>query len=166
MIDDAVAELSHLPMHKWLMGVAVLVVSSGCSVHAQAVRVQLFGDLTTRCIDRALALSRQTGLMEQVVDKETGFMRVVSYSKTDRRGRPAGHVRHFGVTCLNPSTVQIAPLSASGGLNKAKISRNERNAMLDYAATLGRIMGDDEISYAPPPSQQQPVAAPPPPPQE
>ena len=137
-----------------MVGLAVSTIgcASGSSYRARPITVQIGGDPSVRCVDRALTMSRQTGYVEQTVDKDTQFFRVVARATVDKRGRPTkSRVRNFNIACIDNNTLMVTPVGLGGVLApETKLSELEYEELGGYARSLGVFL--------------MPASAPPPPP--
>lgn len=119
-------------MRKLLM-VVVVSMSSCATFYATPVSVTPGATSEGRCIDRLLTKSRNTGYVEQTVDKDTGFFRVVA--KSDAKGKAA--IGWFNVACDENGFALVTPVGARGALSSdTKISKAQRRELDEYASAL------------------------------
>lgn len=109
----------------------------GCSKRIETLTVRLGGDPDATCIARALQTSRSTGYIEQTVDKESGFFRVIAKSY-DAKRRPGG-MQWINITCINNNTVSVTPMNGAG-IMTSKASKLELNELRTYALRLGAVV--------------------------
>lgn len=120
--------------------VVVMLGALGCSKRIETLTVRLGGDTDATCIARALQASRSTGYIEQTVDKEAGFFRVIakSYAMKPRQGG----MQWINIACLNNDTVSVTPMN-SAGIMASKATKNELRELRGYASSLGAMVSGD-----------------------
>lgn len=148
------------------VGVAVLVLmaAAGCRhrpkyatvYSADAVRVSSPWEPDKSCVDRLLFRSRYTGYIEQTVDKEAQFFRVLArnrefHAEYDKKGRqlplrlapgqsPA-LVEFYNVQCMGPEEALVTPMNARGPLVNTEFVMDtlQRNELEAYARAIGVV---------------------------
>lgn len=107
------------------------------------------------CVDRLLARSRVTGYIEQTVDKDAGFFRVLARNKrfrptVDAKGRPdrmpkgqeGAVVEFYNVQCTSETAAVITPMNGLGPVARPFVLDGWQNQELaDYAQQLGLPSG-------------------------
>lgn len=120
------------PMRMLVM--LVVVAAAGCARRIDTLTtVRLNGDPSAPCIDRALMMSRSTGYIEQTVDKDAGFFRVIAHTASPK----GGGMQWMNVACIDDQTVSVTPMSSNGVLDK--MAKNQLKELRTYAARLGIV---------------------------
>ena len=147
----------------------MLVAAAGCSrrpkyatvYSAGAVRVSSPWESDKSCVDRLLFRSRYTGYIEQTVDKQAQFFRVLArnrefHQQYDKKGRPMplrlapgqspALVEFYNVQCLGPDEALVTPMNARGPLVNTQfvMDQLQRDELEAYARAIG------VVAYPPP----------------
>ncbi len=108
-------------------------------------------DGTGRCVERLLARSRYTGYIEQTVDKEMGFFRVMArntYAVVERnkrgpivpRGKLPADVKFYNVQCTSDEQAVITPMNETGALDERFVmDTQQHDELLRYGGAIGVI---------------------------
>jgi hypothetical protein len=96
-------------------------------------------------------MSRQTGYIEQTIDKDTQFFRVVARVTVDKRGRSTkARVRNFNIACIDNNTLVVTPVGQGGVLAPdTKLSELEYDEFSGYARSLGVFLDASEAATTP-----------------
>lgn len=159
-------------MPKLLVVMVVSLFAVGCShgprlevFPADVVQLRSPVEPGKGCIDRVLFKSRLTGYIEQTVDREGGFFRVLVRHRyfrdaVDKKGRlraplargkaePA-EVVFYNVQCIDDETVLITPMSDRGPVvSPSVLDELQRGELAAYAQRLGNVIVDTPPPPAP-----------------
>ncbi|MDP1826791.1 MAG: hypothetical protein Q8L48_26200 [Archangium sp.] len=142
-----------------LILVAVLASHVGCSRRqrqpiflASPLAIVSPNDGVSRCVERLLARSRYTGYIEQTVDKEMGFFRVmarntyamVEHSKRGPllpKGKYPADVKFYNVQCTGLDQALITPMNETGALDERYVMDSwQHDELLRYGGAIGVVV--------------------------
>jgi hypothetical protein len=108
-------------------------------------------DGANRCVERLLSRSRYTGYIEQTVDKEMGFFRVMARNTVAAlpqnkkgplvpKGKYPADIRFYNVQCTGPDQALITPMNDTGALDERFVMDQwQYDELMKYARAIGVV---------------------------
>lgn len=141
-------------MRTLLVMVVVAAALNGCAARqklyeARPVHIETPADGTSRCVERLLARSRVTGYIEQTVDKEMGFFRVMAKNvRPEREAKKRAPrvpkdkllavVEFYNVQCTGETSAVVTAMNSRGALDSRYVMDVwQRDELNSYASDIG-----------------------------